>query len=219
MLKTSFFKQAKAFLPKSIQCLKQGYSLNFFRKDLLAGITVGVIAFPAALAVAIGANVPPERAIFTAVIAGFLISALGGSRVQIGGPTSTLIVILYDIMLRHGFEGMLMATFMAGIILIFFGLAGLGNYIKYMPYPVVTGLTTGIAVVIFSSQFKDFLGLQMGNVPIDFLEKWKSYFDHLTTWDPQAFAVGLATLLIIIYFCFYRSIPYQGARRCSGKSR
>ncbi len=200
MAKATFFEQAKTFIPKSIQCLREGYSFRFFRKDLIAGTTVGVIAFPAALAVAIGINVAPERAIFTAVIAGFLISALGGSRVGIGGPTSTLIVILYDIVLRHGFEGMLMATFMAGFILIFFGLMGLGTYIKYMPYPVVTGLTTGIAVVIFSSQFKDFLGLQMGAVPIDFLLRWQAYIQHLSTWNPQAFAIGLATLLIMIYF-------------------
>ncbi len=200
MAKTSFFKQAKAFIPKSVQCLREGYTLRLFRKDLIAGMTVGVIAFPAALAVAIGINVAPERAIFTAIIAGFLISALGGSRVGIGGPTSTLIVILYDVVLRHGFEGMLMATFMAGFILIFFGVVGLGTYIKYMPYPVVTGLTTGIAVVIFSSQFKEFLGLQMGAVPIDFLIKWQAYFQNIATWNPKAFAVGMATLLIIIYF-------------------
>ena len=196
---TSFSSQLKAFIPKSIQCLKEGYSFRLFRKDLFAGVTVGIIAFPAALAVAIGVNVPPERAIFTAVIAGFLISAIGGSRVQIGGPTSTLIVILYDVMLRHGFEGMLMATFMAGVILIFFGFAGLGTYIKYMPYPVVTGLTTGIAVVIFSSQFKDFLGLQMGAVPIDFVGKWKSYLQNILSWDPKSLSIGLGTLLILIY--------------------
>lgn len=193
-------KRLKTFIPKSFQCLKEGYSWISFRKDLLAGLTVGVIAFPIALAVAIGANIPPERALFTAVVAGFLISFLGGSRVQIGGPTSTLIVILYDIMLRQGFEGMLMATMMAGIILIFFGLAGLGTYIKYIPYPVVTGLTTGIAVVIFSSQFKDFLGLNMGNVPIDFIGKWKAYANYLTTWDPKALGIGLGTLAMIIYF-------------------
>lgn len=188
-----------SFIPKSIQCLREGYSARIFRKDLFAGISVGIIAFPLALAVAIGANVPPERALFTAVIAGFLISALGGSRVQIGGPTSTLIVILYDIMLRQGFEGMLMATFMAGVILVFFGLAGLGTYIKYIPYPVVTGLTTGIAVVIFSSQFKDFLGLNMGNVPIDFVGKWQAYIQHIGTWDPKTIAIGLGTLTIMIY--------------------
>lgn len=201
-----FFKQIKAFLPKSIQCFKEGYSVEDFRKDLLAGLTVGVIAFPAALAVAIGVNVAPERAIYTAVIAGFLISLLGGSRVQIGGPTSTLIVILYGITLRHGFEGMLMATLMAGVILIFFGLAGLGTYIKYMPYPVVTGLTTGIAVVIFTSQLKDFFGLEMGAVPADFISKWKAYFQYISTWDPRSFAIGLSTLLILIYFRRFK--PY-----------
>ncbi len=200
MSKSSFSKPTFPFIPKLLQCLKEGYSLQGFRKDLLAGITVGIIAFPAALAVAIGVNVAPEKAIFTAVIAGFLISALGGSRVAIGGPTSTLIVILYDIMQRHGFEGMLMATFMAGIILICFGLAGLGTYIKYMPYPVVTGLTTGIAVVIFTSQIKDFFGLNIGNVPIEFLARWKSYIDHLASWNPTTFIVGMATLLIVIYF-------------------
>lgn len=200
MPQTSFDKPIKTFLPKSIQCFKEGYSLRLLRKDFVAGLSVGIIAFPAALAVAIGINVAPERAIFTAIIAGFLISALGGSRVQIGGPTSTLIVILYDITLRHGFEGMLMATFLAGLILIAFGLAGLGTYIKYMPYPVVTGLTTGIAVVIFSSQFKDFLGLQMGSVPIDFIGKWKAYLQYLSTWDPRVFIVGMCALGVMIYF-------------------
>lgn len=194
----------RTFIPKSFQCFKEGYGLAAFRKDLLAGLSVGVIAFPFALAVAIGADIPPERGLFTAIIAGFLISLLGGSRVQIGGPASTFIVILYGIMLRHGFEGMLMATLMGGMILVFFGLAGLGTYIKYIPYPVVTGLTTGIAVVIFSSQIKDFLGLQMGTVPIDFLGKWHAYFDNIGTWSPKSLSLGLGTLGIIIYFRRYK---------------
>lgn len=194
----------KNFIPKSLQCLREGYSILSFRKDLLAGISVGVIAFPFALAVAIGADIPPERGLFTAIVAGFLISLLGGSRVQIGGPSSTFIVILYGIMLRQGFEGMLMATLMAGVILIFFGFAGLGTYIKYIPYPVVTGLTTGIAVVIFSSQIKDFLGLQMGNVPIDFIEKWTAYWGYIKTWDPTALGIGIGTLAIILYFRRFR---------------
>ncbi|MCH9627928.1 MAG: C4-dicarboxylic acid transporter DauA [Chlamydiales bacterium] len=193
-------KRLKSFIPKSVQCLRDGYSLPGLRKDLLAGISVAVIAFPIALAVAIGADIPPERGLFTAIVAGFLISALGGSRVQVGGPSSTFIVILYGIMLRHGFEGMLLATMMAGVILIFFGLAGLGTYIKYIPYPVVTGLTTGIAVVIFSSQIKEFLGLHMGNVPVDFMGKWQSYWEHLGTWDPKALGLGIGTLAIIVYF-------------------
>lgn len=190
----------KTFIPKSIQCLREGYSFLSFRKDLLAGLSVGVIAFPLALAVAIGSNISPERGLFTAIVAGLLISLLGGSRVQIGGPSSTFVVILYGIMMRHGFEGMLMATLMAGVILIFFGIAGLGTYIKYIPYPVVTGLTTGIAVVIFSSQIKEFFGLEMGNVPIDFVGKWQAYYEHVKTWNPKAVTLGGMTLTIILYF-------------------
>ncbi|MFZ0565600.1 MAG: SulP family inorganic anion transporter [Chlamydiales bacterium] len=204
MITLSFSKRLKTFIPKSFQCFREEYSRRAFRKDLIAGITVGVIAFPLAMVVAIGANIPPEQGLFTAIVAGFLISALGGSRVQIGGPTSTFIVILYGIMLRHGFEGMLMATLMAGLILIFFGLAGLGTYIKYIPYPVVTGLTTGIAVVIFSSQIKDFLNLQMGVVPVDFLGKWQAYWEYIQTWDPKSLGIGVATLAIIIYFRRYK---------------
>lgn len=206
----SLAQRFKTFIPKSIQCLREGYSFRAFRKDLIAGISVGVIAFPFALAVAIGANVPPERGLFTAIIAGLLISVLGGSRVQIGGPSSTFIVILYGITLRHGFDGMLMATLMAGVILIFFGFAGLGTYIKYIPYPVVTGLTTGMAIVIFSSQVKEFLGLNMGNVPIDFIGKWQSYWEYLGTWDPIALGLGLATLAIILYFRRFKP-QYPGA--------
>lgn len=195
-----FSSRLKHYIPKSIQCLREGYSLQAFRKDLLAGISVGIIAFPLALAIAIGSNIPPERGLFCAVVAGFLISAFGGSRVQIGGPTSTFIVILYGIMLRQGYEGMLMATLLGGIILIFFGLAGIGTYIKYIPYPVVTGLTTGIAVVIFSSQIKDFFGLEMGTVPSDFLGKWQAYWQHMHTWNFKSLSVGAGTLAIIIYF-------------------
>ncbi len=194
----------KNFVPKSITCFREPYSLSNFRRDLIAGLTVGIIAFPFAVAAAIGANIPPERGLFTAIIAGFLISALGGSRVQIGGPTSTFIVILYGIMLHHGFDSMVMATLMAGVILIIFGFAGLGTYIKYIPYPVVTGLTTGIAVLIFSGQIRDFFGLSMGLPPGDFLEKWSAYYHHLMSWDPKTLGVGIGTLAIILYFRRYR---------------
>lgn len=179
--------------------MQDGYSGARFKKDFIAGVSVGVIAFPIALAVAIGANIPPERALFTAIVAGFLISLLGGSRVQIGGPTSTLIVVMYGIMSMHGFEGMLLATIMAGFILIIFGLTGLGTYIKYIPYPVVTGLTTGIAVIIFTSQLKDFLGLQLGEFPIDFLGRWQAYWNHLGSINPFSILIGSATLGLIIY--------------------
>lgn len=199
-MSTSSVSRWKTLIPKSIQCFREGYSFSTFRKDFLAGLNVGVIAFPLAIAISIGANIPPERGLFTAIVAGFLISALGGSRVQIGGPTSTFIVILYGIMQRQGFEGMVMATLMAGIILVLLGLAGFGTYIKYIPYPVVTGLTTGIAVVIFSQQFKYFLGLEMGDVPVDFISRWQAIWKYLHTWNPVAFGVGLGALLIIIYF-------------------
>ncbi len=199
-----FSKHLKYFLPKSIQCLQEGYSYSLFKRDLISGLTVGIIAFPIALAVAIGTGVPPEKGLFTAIIAGFLTSALGGSRVLIGGPTSTFIVLLYGIMIRHGFDGLLMATLMAGVILIFLGIAGLGTYIKYIPYPVVTGLTTGIAVVIFVNQFKDLLGLHMGTVPVDFLSKIHSYWQYLFSWDPICFGIGLVTICVIIYFRRYK---------------
>lgn len=199
-----FSTSLKNFIPKSITCFQEKYTFSNFRKDVLAGLTVGIIAFPFAVAAAIGANIPPERGLFTAIIAGFLISALGGSRVQIGGPTSTFIVILYGILIHHGFDSMVIATLMAGVILIIFGFAGLGTYIKYMPYPVVTGLTTGIAVIIFSGQIRDFFGLSMGLAPGNFVDKWTSYFNHFSSWDPKTLGVGIGTLGIILYFRRYR---------------
>lgn len=174
------------------------------RKDIVAGISVGVIAFPLSFAVAIGSGVSPEHGLFTTIVAGFLISFLGGSRVQIGGPSSTFIVILYGIAMRLGFDGILMATLMAGIILIFFGIAGWGTYIKYIPHPVLTGLITGIAVVIFSSQIKDLFGLNMCSVPIDFISKWKSYWQNLNTLNPKALMMGLGTLSFIVYFRHFK---------------
>lgn len=198
--RTSPSHKFTAFIPKSIQCFREGYNMSALRQDLFAGFSVGIIAFPMSIAIAIGANIPPERGLITAIIAGFFTSLLGGSRVQIGGPTSTLIVVLYGIMLRQGFEGMLLATMMAGFILIVFGFAGLGTYIKYIPYPVVTGLTTGIAVVIFTTQIKEFLGLDIVNVPINFIGKWQSYWQSIATMQPLSFLLGAATLGLIIYF-------------------
>lgn len=204
MSNASFLVRFKDYIPKSIQCLREGYSLTSFRKDLFAGLSVGIIAFPFAIAIAMGAGISPERGLFTAIIGGFLISLLGGSRVLIGGPTSTFIVVLYGIMARQGFEGMLVATLMAGIIMIIFGVMGLGTYIKYIPYPVVTGLTTGLAIVIFSSQIKEFFGLEMGKVPVDFIGKWQAYWEYLGNWSPTAFFMGLGTLSIIVYFRRYQ---------------
>jgi len=200
---STFSDRLKNYIPKSITCLRE-YSLSNLRKDLIAGFTVGVIAFPFAIAAAVGANISPERGLFTAIVAGFLISALGGSRVQIGGPTSTFIVILYGILTRYGFDSLVIATLMAGVILILFGLAGFGTYFKYIPYPVVTGLTTGIAVIIFSGQIKDFLGLDTGPLPADFLKKWGAYYEHISSWNIWAVGVGVSTLFIIIFFRRYK---------------
>lgn len=196
------------FIPKSILCLK-GYSFGSFRKDLTAGVTVGIIALPLAMAFAIASGVTPERGLFTAIIAGFLISALGGSRVQIGGPTGAFVVIVYDIIQRTGYEGLALSTLIASVILVLFALFKLGSWIKYVPHPLVTGFTTGIAVIIFSSQIKDFFGLKMGTPPADFVEKWSAYFRAFPTMDLTTLLLGAATLAIILLIRrFIPKIPW-----------
>ena len=163
------------FVPKIYETLKH-YNRHQFGKDVMAGIIVGIVALPLAIAFAIASGVSPEKGLYTAVIGGFVISALGGSKVQIGGPTGAFIVIVYGIVQLYGFNGLVIATFMAGIMLIIMGFARLGAVIKFIPHPLIIGFTSGIALIIFSSQMKDFFGLQMGTVPADFLDKWKSYF-------------------------------------------
>ena len=185
------------FVPKSIVCLREGYTREQLGRDVLAGIVVGIVALPLALAFAIASGVPPERGIYTAIIAGFLISALGGSRVQIGGPTGAFVVIVYGIVTKYGVGGLAICTVLAGIILIILGLARMGALIKFIPYPVITGFTSGIAVIIFSSQVKDFLGLKMGAVPADFSDKWVAYGDHLRSINWTAAAVAAGCLLIL----------------------
>ncbi len=186
------------FLPKSVVCLRDNYTFSTFRKDLAAGVTVGIVALPLAMAFAIASGVPPERGIFTAIVAGFLISLLGGSKVQIGGPTGAFVVIVYGIVARLGYEGLLVATLMAGVLLILMGLFRLGSWIKFVPYPLITGFTTGIAVIIFSSQVKDFLGLKIAQLPADFIPKWKAMLAGLGSWDPMTCSVAGGTLLVII---------------------
>jgi SulP family sulfate permease len=186
------------FVPKSIVCFREGYDRARFLRDLTAGVVVGIIALPLALAFAIASGVEPQRGLFTAIVAGFLISALGGSRVQIGGPTGAFVVIVYGIVTKYGYDGLAAATIMAGIILVVLGLVRLGALMKFIPYPVITGFTSGIAVIIFSSQIKDLLGLKMGAVPVGFLEKWQAYAGAFSTLDPTTAAVGLTTLLILI---------------------
>src|SRR6267154_3316710 len=162
----------KMFRPKLLETLRN-YNRQQLAKDLMAGVIVGIVALPLAIAFAIASGVSPEKGLFTAIIAGFIVSALGGSRVQIGGPTGAFIVIVYGIVQQYGVSGLTIATFLAGIMLIIFGFARLGSIIKFIPHPLIVGFTSGIALIIFSSQIKDFLGLKMGAVPADFLDKWK----------------------------------------------
>ncbi len=156
--------------PKLFTTLKD-YSWSQFRADLTSGIVVGIVALPLAIAFAIASGVSPEKGLFTAIIAGFIISALGGSRVQIGGPTGAFVVIVYGIVQKYGVDGLLVATAMAGVLLVIMGLFRFGSAVKFIPYPVIVGFTSGIALIIFSSQIKDFLGLQMLAVPADFIQK------------------------------------------------
>ncbi len=185
------------FKPKLFDILKS-YNRQQFTKDVMAGLIVGLVALPLAIAFAIASGVSPEKGIYTAIFAGFIISALGGSRVQIGGPTGAFIVIVYGIVQSHGINGLIIATFMAGIILIVMGFARLGSVIKYIPHPLIIGFTSGIALIIFSSQMKDFLGLQMGAIPADFTDKWKSYIQYFHTINIDTVLIGVVTAAIIL---------------------
>jgi SulP family sulfate permease len=188
------------FIPKSIVCFREGYTRERLFRDLIAGVVVGIVALPLALAFAIASGVPPERGLYTAVIAGFLISALGGSRVQIGGPTGAFVVIVYGIVAKYGYDGLVIITVMAGVILVVLGLARMGALIKFIPYPVITGFTSGIAVIIFSSQLKDFFGLKMGAIPAEFMEKWTAYGEHLQSINIPTTLLAIGTLLILVFW-------------------
>ena len=196
------------FVPKSIVCLREGYTREQFVRDLMAGVVVGIVALPLALAFAIASGVPPERGLYTAIVAGFLISALGGSRVQIGGPTGAFVVIVYGIVTKFGYNGLVICTILAGFILIILGIARMGALIKFIPYPVVTGFTSGIAVIIFSGEIKDFFGLHMGTVPADLMDKWVAYWDARRTVNGTTMLVALMTLAILIVWPkFSRLVP------------
>src|ERR1700735_4046092 len=185
-----------SFRPKILDAV-HNYRLEDFGSDLSAGITGGFVALPLAMAFAIASGLKPEAGIYTAIIAGFVISALGGSRVQIGGPTGAFIVIVYGIVQQFGVNGLIVATFIAGILLIIMGVAKLGNIIKFIPHPLIVGFTTGIAVIIFSSQMKDLFGLKMGNVPSDFINKWIAYSHNISSINIYALVIGASTLLLV----------------------
>lgn len=187
-----------AFTPKLFTLLKNGYSKADFRADAIAGLTVAIVALPLAMALGIASGASPDKGLITAVVAGFLISLFGGSRTQIGGPTGAFVVVIYNVIAQHGYDGLILATIMAGIILVISGYAKLGQVIKFIPHPVVTGFTAGIAVIIASSQVKDFLGLSIEKVPADFIPKWETYLDALDTLSLATLLVGMAALMIII---------------------
>ena len=173
------------------------YDRKQFMTDLMAGVIVGIVALPLAIAFGIASGVTPEKGIITAIVAGLLVSVLGGSKVQIGGPTGAFIIIIYGIIQQYGFEGLTIATLMAGVFLIMFGVLHLGTIIKYIPYPIVVGFTSGIAVTIFTTQIKDLFGLTMAKVPSDFIEKWIAYVHDFVTLDPWSALVGVLSVMLI----------------------
>lgn len=185
------------FKPRLLQCLKN-YNRKTFVADLMAGIIVGIVALPLAIAFGIASGVTPEKGIITAIVAGFVISALGGSKVQIGGPTGAFIIIIYGIIQQYGMEGLTIATLMAGVFLILFGFLHLGTIIKFIPYPIVVGFTSGIAVTIFTTQVKDLFGLNIASVPSDFIEKWICYFKNFSTVDLWSSVIGIVSVVIIM---------------------
>ena len=199
----------KAIAIKSslFSCLKT-YNKKTFMSDLMAGIIVGIVALPLAIAFGIASGVTPEKGIITAIVAGLIISVFGGSKVQIGGPTGAFIVIIYGIIQKYGMEGLTIATLMAGLFLVLFGLLRLGTIIKYIPYPIVVGFTSGIAVTIFTTQIKDLFGLTLASNPSDFIEKWGVYFQSFDTIDPWCALIGVVSVIVIaITPRFSKKIP------------
>lgn len=190
------------WLPRSIQILNAGYSLNTFLSDLIAGITVGLVALPLAMAFAIASGLSPQAGIYCAIITGFLISALGGSRFQIGGPTGAFGVVVAGIVAQYGVDGLFMCTLMAGVILVIMGVTGTGTAVKYIPRPVVIGFTNGIALVIISTQLRDFLGLNI-DVPGEFIGRITVIGEHLREFSPDSVGLGSATLLLLILWSRY----------------
>lgn len=185
------------YKPKLISCLKH-YDKKTLSADIMAGIIVGIVALPLAIAFGIASGVSPEKGIITAIVAGLLVSVFGGSKVQIGGPTGAFIIIIYGIIEQYGMSGLTIATFMAGAFLVLFGLLRLGTIIQYIPYPIVVGFTSGIAITIFSTQVKDFFGMHIEKVPSDFVEKWICYAENISTIDLWSLFIGMLSLMTII---------------------
>src|SRR5215470_16732703 len=192
------FEALRPWLPQSILSL-QHYRRSDFTHDLIAGVTVGLVALPLAMAFAISSGMPPQAGIATAVVAGFLISALGGSRVQIGGPTGAFVVVVSGIIAKYGVDGLFMCTMMAGVLLVVMGITGTGTAVRYIPRPVVVGFTNGIALVIASTQLKDFFGIALSQpVPGEFLPRLQMLAEHASAWSPSAAGLGVSALVLIL---------------------
>lgn len=187
------------FKPKLFSLVKSGLDKKQITSDILAGVVVGIVALPLAIAFAVASGVSPEKGIITAVVAGFIISLLGGSRVQIGGPTGAFIIIVYGIVEQYGINGLMISTVLAGFILILFGILKLGSLLKFFPHPLIVGFTSGIALVIFSTQIKDALGIEVDKLPADFIAKWQTYFSNLGDVNVYAIGITITTILISIY--------------------
>ena len=198
-------------MPKLFSLLKNNrkeFTKKQITQDIVSGIIVAIVALPLSIALAIASGVSPEKGLLTAIIGGFIISFLGGSRVQIGGPTGAFVIIIYGIIQKYGFEGLMVSTIMAGIILIIFGLVKFGSVIKFIPYSITTGFTAGIAIVLFSTQIKDFLGLGLEEVPSEFFEKWGAYISNISSFQIETILIGVLALLIIIFVPkFHKKIP------------
>src|SRR6202047_4230841 len=190
------------WLPKSVICLRD-YSQQKFVADLIAGVTVGLVALPLAMAFAIASGVPPQAGLYCAIIAGFTISALGGSSTQIGGPTGAFVVVVFGIVAKYGLDGLFMCTMMAGVILLILGATGLGTAVKFIPRPVVVGFTNGIAVIIASTQIKDFFGLKIDKVPGEFLARIESVARNFSSFSPLETGLAIGALGVIIVFLLY----------------
>jgi SulP family sulfate permease len=196
--------------PKFVSLLNnlKDYSLSQLAADCTAGVIVGIVALPLAIAFAIASGVSPEKGLITAIIGGLIVSILGGSRVQIAGPTGAFVVIVYGILQKYGLEGLYISTIGGGLLLVLLGMARMGSMIKFMPYPVIIGFTSGIAVIIFSSEVKDFFGLHMGTVPANFVQKWIMYAENIGTINPDAVLIGVGTLLLLMTWRrFSKQIP------------
>ena len=187
------------FLPKTWSLFKKGLLTKNLSNDIFAGIIVGIVALPLAIAFAVASGVSPEKGIITAVVAGFIVSLLGGSRVQIGGPTGAFIVIVYGIVQKYGFDGLMISTIMAGFMLIIFGFLRLGSILKFFPHPLIVGFTSGIALVIFSTQIKDAMGLPIDKLPAEFLAKWEVYFHQMQNFNLSAVLVTVGTIIITVF--------------------